>query len=134
MPYFADDSEVYRYIGGVFRQAGAHPEVGPKLEAANITLRLELTEPDATLTVRLAEPLEVIEGPSDEHADVTLTLTADRADAYWRGDYNLAVGLAKKEVQAHGPVTKIMRLVPLTKPLFPIYLEMTAAKREAVEA
>jgi len=70
----------------------------------------------------------------DEGAGWTASLTADRADAYWRGEYNLAVGLAKKEVSASGPVTKIMRLVPLTRPLFPIYREMTAGKQEAVQA
>jgi hypothetical protein len=121
-------------VGGVFRQAGAHPDVGPKLEAAGVTLRLELTDPDATLTVRMHEPLEVIEGPSDEPADVTLTLSADHADAYWRGEYNLAVGLARKQVHAQGPVNKIMRLVPLTRPLFPIYRELTASKDARVPA
>jgi hypothetical protein len=46
----------------------------------------------------------------------------------WRGDYNLAVGLAKGEVKAKGPVNKILKLVPLTKPLFPMYREAIAEK------
>jgi hypothetical protein len=55
-------------------------------------------------------------------------MRADTADKFWRGKYNLAVGLAKGEVKAKGPVNKILKLVPLTKPLFPVYRELIAQK------
>ncbi len=50
-------------------------------------------------------------------ADVKLYMTADIGDKFWRGEYNLGVGLAKGQVKAKGPVNKILKLVPLTKPL-----------------
>lgn len=50
------------------------------------------------------------------------------ADRFWRGNYNLAVGLAKGEVKAKGPVSRILKLVPLAKPLFPLYRELIAEK------
>jgi hypothetical protein len=128
MPYFADDDEVYRYIGGIFREAADHPVVGPKLKAADITLQMHYADPGATLTVKFTDPLEVLEGDVDVEPDVHLYMPADVADRYWRGDYNLAVGLAKREVRSKGPVNKILRLVPLTKPLFPIYERLTASK------
>jgi putative sterol carrier protein len=127
MAYFADEDEIYEYIGGIFRRAGEHPEVGPKLAAANIRLRLNYTEPDATMLVRFEEPITVENGPG-EGGDVELTLSGDIADRYWRGDYNLAVGMAKGKVKAKGPVNKILKLVPLTKPLFPIYQDLVAEK------
>ena len=69
MAYFKDADEVYRYIGGVFRQAGEDPEVGPKLKAANISMQLNYTDPPAQLTVRFADPYEVIDGGSDDNAE-----------------------------------------------------------------
>ena len=57
-------------------------------------------------------------------------MKADTGDKFWRGEYNLAVGLAKGEVKAKGPVNKILKLVPLTKPLFPMYREIVAEKDE----
>jgi hypothetical protein len=131
MAYFKDENEVYKYIGGVFRLAAEHPEVGPKLRAANITVQLNYSDPAASLTIKFQDPMEVIDGGHDDSADVRLSMPADIAHKYWRGEYNLAVGLAKGAVKAKGPVNKILRLVPLTKPLFPIYKDLTNEKDQA---
>jgi hypothetical protein len=128
MGYFADANEVDKYIGGVFRLAGDHPEVGPKLKAADIVMRVLYTDPDTEMNVVMRDPIQVTAGPIEEAADVTLAMPADIADKFWRGDYNLAVGLAKGQVKAKGPVNKILKLVPLTKPLFPMYRELVAEK------
>jgi len=128
MGYFTDENEVYKYIGGVFRAAESQPEVGDKLRAANITLQLNYSDPAASLTVKFQDPLEVIDGGQDDSADVRLSMPADIANKYWRGEYNLAVGLAKGHVKAKGPVNKILKLVPITKPLFPVYKELIAEK------
>jgi putative sterol carrier protein len=121
MSYFNDEAEVYKYIGGVFRAADAVPGVGEKLRSANITLQLNYSDPASSLTVKFQDPLEVIDGGQDDNADVRLSMPADIANKYWRGEYNLAVGLAKGHVKAKGPVNKILKLVPLTKPIFPRY-------------
>jgi putative sterol carrier protein len=131
MGYFKDADEVYEYIGGVFRKAGEDPEVGPKLRAANITMQLHYSDPDASLLVRFAEPYEVIDGGEDESADVKMSMPADIAHRYWRGEYNFAVGLAKGQVKAKGPISKILKLVPVTKPLFPLYKQMTDDRERA---
>ena len=128
MSYFSDEQEVYKYLGGVFRLADEQPEVGPKLRAAGITLQLNYSDPAASLTVRFQDPLEVIDGGQDDNADVRLSMPADIANKYWRGEYNLAVGLAKGQVKAKGPVNKILKLVPITKPLFPLYKGLVAEK------
>lgn len=132
MSYFHDASEVYRYIGGVFRLAGEHPEVGPCLRSGNLILRVEYTDPAAIITVVMKDPaVEVIEGECDIEPDVRMFMSADNANKYWRGEYNVAVGLAKGQVKAKGPVTKILKLIPITKPVFPLYKELTAPKNAA---
>jgi SCP-2 sterol transfer family len=134
MTTFSDADEVYRYIGGVFRIAADHPEIGPRMRAANITMQVNYSDPAASLTVRFQEPMEVIDGGDDDDADVRLSMPADIAHKYWRGEYNLAVGLAKGQVKAKGPVNKLLKLVPITKPLFPIYRELTADMEHAGSA
>jgi putative sterol carrier protein len=131
MSTFSEAAEVYKYVGGVFRIAADHPEIGPKMRAAGITMQVNYTEPAASLTIRFQEPMEVIDDSQDDNADVRLSMPADIAHKYWRGEYNLAVGLAKGQVKAKGPVNKILKLVPITKPLFPIYRELTAEKEQA---
>ncbi|MGW1752361.1 hypothetical protein ACWCRD_43555 [Streptomyces sp. NPDC002092] len=129
MTYFTDADEVYAYLGGVFRVADEHPEVGPRLRATDLTFRIDYTGPDATLTVRMQAPhIEIFEGATDVQPDVRLAMTADRGDAFWRGQYNAAVGLARGEVRARGPVSKLLKLLPVAKPIFPLYRDLVAAK------
>lgn len=131
MAYFANEAEVYKYIGGVFRKGGEHPEVGAKLAGAGITAQLHYSDPDSQLTVKFKEPIEVIEGDTDEKADIHLYMRADDADKFWRGELNLAVALAKGHVKAKGPVNKLLKLVPAAKPLFPMYKDIVREKDEA---
>ncbi|MBB3749649.1 putative sterol carrier protein [Mycolicibacterium sp. BK634] len=134
MGFFTDQAELDTYIGGVFREAGEHPESGPKLKAANIVMRVIYTDPDCEMTMAFRDDYQVISGPTDVKADVTLLMRGDTADQFWRGDYNLAIGLAKGQVKAKGPVNKILKLVPLTKPLFPMYRSKIAEKDAAANA
>ncbi|GAA4841215.1 SCP2 sterol-binding domain-containing protein [Actinomycetospora corticicola] len=129
MAFFNDSAEVDKYIGGVFRAANDHPESGPKLRSSGIFLKVFYTDPATEMNIVMHEPtMEVSLGSTDEKPDITLMMKADTGDKFWRGEYNLAVGLAKGEVKAKGPVNKILKLVPLTKPLFPMYRELVAEK------
>lgn len=128
MGYFNDAGEIDKYIGGTFRKAAEHPEVGGKLRAAGVVLKIVYTDPDCEMTVAFQDPMTVDMGDGPRDPDITLTMDADTADKYWRGEYNLAVGLAKGQVKAEGPVNKILKMVPLTKPLFPLYRERVAEK------
>ena len=131
MSYFSNTEEVYEYLGGVFRKA-ADTEVGPKLATADIDLQIYYSDPDAQVLIKMhGDNIEVLDGEENEDADVKLFMPADIGDKYWRGEYNLAVGLAKGHVKAKGPVNKILKLVPLTKPVFPMYREMVESKDAA---
>ncbi|CAM3704275.1 SCP2 sterol-binding domain-containing protein [Smaragdicoccus niigatensis] len=129
MTYFADAAEVYKYLGGAFRTANTTPGAGEQLRAADIVLRLDYTSPESSLTVVLKEPaIEVVEGDSDLTPDVRMSMSADNANMFWRGEYNVAVGLAKGEVKAKGPVSKILKLIPAAKPVFPLYRDLVSDK------
>ncbi|MGB3484287.1 MAG: SCP2 sterol-binding domain-containing protein [Mycobacterium sp.] len=135
MPYFADAAEVYRYIGGAFRMSNEHSEAGPKLRAAAMVLRYEFHEPDATLTLALREPaIAVFEGETDVVPDVTMRMSADDGDKFWRGNLNAAVALARGKVKVEGEIAKVLRLIPAAKPVYPLYAQLTADKDAGASA
>jgi len=123
LPYFKDADEVYATIGKLFQDLAVDDELAPKFRKANTIVRYEFREPDSTITVRLQEgqPGDVDFGESEMEADVTMSMAADTAHKFWLGQVNVTVALARGQIKAKGPVAKILKLVPLTKPVFPRY-------------
>lgn len=136
--YFKDAEDLYDTLGRLFRDLMADDELGPQLRSADTIVRYEYTEPDAAITVRLCEgDGESVEfGESDATPEVVMRMSADTGHRYWLGAVNVTVALARGEIRAEGPVTKILRLVPLTKPLFPRYRRQLAdqGREDLIEA
>src|SRR5690349_20728762 len=82
MAFFADANEVDKYIGGVFRAAADHPESGPKFKTADLVMKVIYTDPDIEMNIVMRDPMQVVAGPIDEEADVTLMMRADTADKF----------------------------------------------------
>ena len=60
-------------------------------------------------------------GDTDLEPEVVMSMEADTAHRFWLGKVNVTVALARGQMKAKGPVAKILKLVPLTKPIFPRY-------------
>jgi putative sterol carrier protein len=60
-------------------------------------------------------------GQTSMEPEVVMTMDADTAHRFWLGKVNVTVALARGQMKARGPVAKILKLVPLTKPVFPRY-------------
>lgn len=129
MAYFRDADEVYAVLGKLFQDIVADEELGPKFRRANTIVRYEYAEPESVITVRLleGEPAAVDFGASEMEPEVTMTMEADTAHRFWLGHVNVTVALTRGQIKARGPVAKILKLVPLAKPVFPRY----AAQLEA---
>ena len=123
MPYFKDADEVYATIGKLFQDLADDEEMAPRFRKANTIVRYEFRNPDSTITTRLQEgqPGDVDFGDSEMEPDVTMAMEADTAHRFWLGQVNVTVALARGQIKAKGPVAKILKLVPLTKPVFPRY-------------
>ena len=123
MAYFKDAQEVYDTIGKLMQDAATDEELAPKFRKANTIVRYEYRDPESAITVRLQEgqPGDVDFGASDMEPEVTMTMEADTAHRFWLGGVNVTVALARGQIKASGPVSKILKLVPLAKPLFPRY-------------
>jgi hypothetical protein len=130
---FKSAQDVYDTLGQLFLDLAADPELGPKFRKANTILRYEYTEPEATITLRLKdnEPGDVDFGESDMEPDVTMAMAADTAHAFWLGEVNVTVALARGQIKANGPVAKILKLVPLAKPAFPRYKALLESQGRA---
>lgn len=128
MAVFKDAAEVYEYLGGVFRRGMEDPELVAKLKPSGVVLRITYTEPDAVLTVDM--PGSAVhegagQGPTP---NVELFMTADTGNRFWLGKVILPVAMARGQVRAKGPVPKLLKMLPLAKPLFGPYREHLAAQ------
>jgi len=123
MGYFKDADEVYATLGKLIEDVMADEELSARFRRANTILRYQYSNPDSTITVRLqeGEPGDVEFGESSMEPEVTMTMEADTAHRFWLGEVNVTVALARGEIKASGPVAKILKLVPLAKPVFPRY-------------
>jgi putative sterol carrier protein len=121
--YFKDAQDVYDTLGKLFVDLASDGELAPKFRKANTIVRYEYTNPDSAITVRLqeGEPGDVDFGESDMEPEVTMAMEADTAHRFWLGEVNVTVALARGQIKAKGPVAKILKLVPLTKQVFPRY-------------
>ena len=133
MPYFKDAQEVYDTIGKLFVDLAADEELAPKFRKANVIVQYDYGDPESIITVRLqeGEPGDVDFGDTEMEPDVTMTMEADTAHRFWLGKVNVTVAMARGQIKAKGPVAKILKLVPLTKPVFPRYkAQLEAQGRE----
>jgi putative sterol carrier protein len=120
---FRDAQDVYDTLGRLLVELAEDPELGPKFRKANTIVRYEYSEPESVITVRLQEaaPGDVDFGESEMEPEVTMSMAADTAHRFWLGEVNVTVALARGQIRANGPVAKILKLVPLAKPVFPRY-------------
>ncbi len=129
MPYFKDADEVYQHIGKLFEDLTQDPELSPKFRKANTTVQYQYRNPESQITVRMIEGEEgdVDCGETSMEPEVVMTMDADTAHRFWLGKVNVTVALARGQMKAKGPVAKILKLVPLVKPVFPRYRAMLEA-------
>jgi putative sterol carrier protein len=126
--YFKDEKEVYQYLGRLFEDLIEDEELSTKFRRANTTVQYQYRDPESQITVRLREDQEpkVDCGATDLDPEVVMTMEADTAHKFWLGQVNVTVALARGQMKAKGPVAKILKLVPLVKPVFPRYKKLLA--------
>lgn len=125
MGVFKDESEVYEYLGRIFQTSVDDDELGPKLRKVGSVLKLNQTEPESMMIIDFGEGVVQL-GESGEPkvarpVDAELAMKADVAHRFWLGKVNVALAMAKGDIKNSGKVSAVMKIVPLTKPLFATY-------------
>jgi putative sterol carrier protein len=128
VPYFKDADEVYQHIGKLFEDLTQDEELSPRFRKANTIVQYQYRNPESQITVRMTEADEpqVDLGDTDLDPEVVMSMEADTAHRFWLGKVNVTVALARGQMKAKGPVAKILKLVPLVKPVFPRYRQQLA--------
>jgi hypothetical protein len=126
MTYFRDAADVEHFIGGIFTECLSDPDLGPRFAASGTVLKLNFTDPDVTIVVDCPNNKVYTGAASTEAPDcnVEMFMTSDVAHRYWLGQVNVSVALAKGMMRAKGPIPRILKLVPLTRHVFPRYQRM----------
>ena len=135
MPYFKDSDECDKILGGFFRQLAEEVKKGDeeaveiqnKLAEISLIVKFVWRDPVLTLTLDFTQdPFTVHINDDTIAATATFTLTADNGHKFWHGQINLAKALTTKTIVARGPIPKILKLLPVIKPLYtryPAYLK-----------
>jgi hypothetical protein len=135
MPYFKDAKECDDILGGFFRKmsddlAGKDPVlvgIQSKLAGIDFIVKFVWSEPELTLTLDFTkDPFSVLINDVSVNPTATFTLSADTGHKFWHGQVNLAKALTMKTIVARGPLSKILKLLPVIVPLYeryPAYLK-----------
>ena len=125
---FASSAEFREVMDRVFGFMSTHPEVGPKLREAEVPQRWEF--PDLDMVVNLAGRAELEDGhylrwtwtdPAPWSAEVELAMSSEVANRFFQGRENVAMAIARRRIKAGGNVSKMLTLVPLTRPVMDEY-------------
>lgn len=123
---FASSDEVVTYIGGIFETAFADDDLAPRLKATGVVLRFAFTDPDTDLVVDFGQGTVGAPVPGAE-VGATMSMSADTGNGYWQGKVNLPLAMAKGAIRVDGKVAPLLKLAPLSKKLYPVYIERLAA-------
>ena len=133
VPYFNDEQEVYQHLGALFLDLLDDAELAPQFRKANTIVQYVYRNPD------VADHRQAARGRGGAGRP-----RADRARARGRDDdgrRRRAPLLARQgqrrrsrspagQIKTKGPVAKVLKLVPLVKPVFPRYrAQLEAAGR-----
>ena len=123
MATFANAQQVYDTIGLFLDQLTKDPEIGPKFVAADTSFLVQYSDPECSMLVdATVDPPVVTMNPDPaQETEISLAMAADDGHAFWMGELNMALALAKGRVKVSGPMAKIMKLLPAMRPAFPKY-------------
>jgi hypothetical protein len=127
---FESPEELREVMDRVFAMMDEDPEMGPRLQAADLPQRYEFT--DAALVVnlraaRLDEPGHLHWEWSDDvawQARVSMSMSSEIANRYFQGEENVAVAIARRRITPRGDVAAALALLPLTQPVHARYRAM----------
>jgi len=110
-PVFADADSLYRVVGSELEQAMAADEgLRSSLAGLDMTVRYDLTEPDATVTLDLRPPRPAVScGEAQRRrADVSFRLTGNTLHRYRRGQLDVPAAVRRGELGIDGSRTRAL--------------------------
>ncbi|MGK0289779.1 MAG: alcohol dehydrogenase [bacterium] len=121
---FKDSKSVYNVLAKFINILKEDSEINQALLKSNLCIQFMLTNPEAQITIDAAgDEVKVIEGDFQGNIELTMTMDADFAHAFWHGEVNILVALTQKKITTRGRLPKGLKLLPILKPAFRKYPE-----------
>lgn len=127
---FATTAEAEKYIGSVFQTGFDAPAIRDQLVKSGLVLRMELADPDATITADMVNQVLHF-GNTDVEPTITLTLSSEDANRFWQGKLSLPLALARGRIKIAGPLPKLLGLLPSATALNARYTDILVAAGRA---
>jgi hypothetical protein len=101
----------------------AFKEPGRALNNTGLVVHFVLRDPDLKIVIDCEErPIEVSFGDESPKAPTaTFLVSAETGHKFWLGELNLPNALIKKQVVLKGPVARLLKVLPVTKKVYPLY-------------
>jgi hypothetical protein len=136
MAGFRSEDEFRAIFEHIFELMNEHPDVGKTLRDAHAPHRFEITDFGIEFNVTAEEDaaeangryLRWCWGPPDWEPLITLKMASEVANRYFQGKENIAIAIAMGRVKLRGPLSRILELAPVTKPIHPVYREWLKAQ------
>jgi len=136
---FASPDEVVEVMDQVFAMMSEDPEMGPRLQEADVPQRFEFTDVDLVVNIRAARDGE--EGhlhwewsdDVDWEPKVKMAMSSETANKYFQGKENVAMAIARRRIKTGGDVKAALSLIPITKPIYQRYKDLVAAEYPHLE-
>lgn len=131
MKRFESSEQLKKVLGGFFEdfskrmQTGDPAVMGPAqdLNATRLVVHFELKDPDLRIVIDCEEkPIHISYGSENPKPPTAVFyVSADAGHRFWLGGLNLPNALLKKQVVLKGPVGRLLKVLPITKKVYPLY-------------
>ncbi|MDX6652391.1 MAG: hypothetical protein QOJ38_1172 [Solirubrobacterales bacterium] len=131
MSAFKSKRELRKILNRVLEELDADPKLGPKLRAAGLQQRFEISDLGLVLNI----------GPGDESVErlhwkfsdkidwkpkLTMKMSADVANSYLQGKENIAIAIVRKRISTSCDARAALRYFPANRPILDRYSEIVA--------
>ena len=119
---------MYEIYAALFDLLGKDSQIGLRLANAGLVIQFRLRDPDGIVTLNMRDKpmrrgmyLDYILGECAIETDVVFENSSDFINRFLQGKVNIMRALTKGQTKARGKVGKVLKLMPLIKPIFEIY-------------
>ena len=129
MAYFKSAEEVYEIFGKLLDRVRMDAKVGRAIAGIHMVFQYHYSDPESWVTINARDKPEegffsAVMDETDLKPDVYMEMDADFAHEFYLGKGNVMVAMARGRIKSRGKMTKLLKLLPVVKPIFPIYREV----------
>jgi hypothetical protein len=131
---FKSKREFMGVMDKLFTIMSTDPKVGPKLAVARVPQRWEFSDLGLVLNATYADQQAAKKGhflkwvwgdkECDWKPEVEMKMKSEVANKFFQGKENVPIAVATGRIKTKGSMAKALKLIPITKPVYPKYRRM----------